>query len=571
MIDVLYDKLVYGRDLTPEQWSKLQYRPANNEDLYGIVENPSFGIDKSEIGPVIPTDRILYKATTKPTSTWINQNCSENVFDESTGEGYLVLNEGVTTLDGRYIEEPEELEYTIFKDYYEDWEDYNITSIIIPTQITSIGHYAFQSYAELISITIPNSITFIGDYSFSYCQMMSKIICNAINPPELGNGVFDDIRTRHCTVPEGCEDAYLNSDWAIYFDSFGPPIEIKYTATAKISSEWITENCSDNVFDESTGKGILYTTNGDIGEYAFSRCTALTSITIPESIIHIGYSAFYGCDNMTKVYYNAINCETDSDSRQPLFGDNITEFILGNNVEIIPNGLCIRCSNLTSINISASVIEIGTSVFDYCSSLTSIVVDSNNSVFDSRNNCNAIIVTSTNTLIQGCKTTIIPDSVTSIGNWAFANCISLISLTIPNSVTSIGNWAFANCISLISLTIPDSITEISSYAFQNCSGLISITIPDSITSISEYTFQYCSGLTSVTIGKSIHWISVSAFGSCTNLTSVTCLATNPPILDSGNFAVQNNILYVPAESVSIYRGEHTWNTAFSGNIQAIEE
>ncbi len=114
----------------------------------------------------------------------------------------------------------------------------------------------------------------------------------------------------------------------------------------------------------------------------------------------------------------------------------------------------------------------------------------------------------------------IPNSVTSIGDYAFWKCSSLTSIEIPNSVTSIGKQAFRNCSGLTSVTIPNSVTSIGSNAFDGC-GLTSVTIPNSVTSIEAWTFQYCSGLTSVTIPNSVTSIGYSAFYDCENLTSVT--------------------------------------------------
>ena len=114
-------------------------------------------------------------------------------------------------------------------------------------------------------------------------------------------------------------------------------------------------------------------------------------------------------------------------------------------VTSIRDGAFEHCTGLTSVTIPNSVTSIGDYAFLGCSGLTSIKVDSGNSVYDSRGNCNAIIKTATNTLISGCKKTIIPNSVTSIGDLAFDGCSGLTSVTIPNSVTSIGSWAFTGC------------------------------------------------------------------------------------------------------------------------------
>ena len=111
----------------------------------------------------------------------------------------------------------------------------------------------------------------------------------------------------------------------------------------------------------------------------------------------------------------------------------------------------------------------------------------------------------------------IPDSVTTIGEYAFYWCDSLTSVTIPDSVTTIGNSAFNNCYSLTSVTIPDSVTTIGEWAFRYCDSLTSVTIPDSVTTIGNYAFNMCSKLTSVTIGNSVTTIGNSAFSGCSSL------------------------------------------------------
>ena len=152
----------------------------------------------------------------------------------------------------------------------------------------------------------------------------------------------------------------------------------------------------------------------------------------------------------------------------------ITSITIPNSITTIGDLAFQNCVSLTSINIPDRVVTIYGRSFQGCDNLTSIIVSPNNKVYDSRDNCNAIIETSTNVLVVGCKNTIIPNNVTTIGDMAFIGRRSITSINIPDSITTIGSDAFCSCNSLVIITIPNSVTTIGRGAFLGCNSLRSI-------------------------------------------------------------------------------------------------
>ena len=278
-----------------------------------------------------------------------------------------------------------------------------------------------------------------------------------------------------------------------------------------------------------------------IKESAFYACSSLTSIVLPESLTEIGRDAFYDCSSLTSIRIHPL----------------------------VTNIGCLAfkgCSSLTSISIPPSVTKIEGSAFSGCSSLTSIKVDYSNPIYDSRENCNAIIHTESNILICGCQNSVIPPSVTEIGNYAFSGCSSLTSISIPPSVTKIEDSAFLvnssltsikvdysnpvydsreNCNAIIhtksntlvrgcvNTIIPPSVTKIGSSAFSGCSSLTSISIPPSVKEISSWAFMDCSSLTSICIPPSVTEIRGFAFDRCSSLTTIFI---PPSVTEIGNCA-----------------------------------
>ena len=263
----------------------------------------------------------------------------------------------------------------------------------------------------------------------------------------------------------------------------------------------------------------LYVDENDVlGDYMFSGCSALTSLTLPSSVTKIGEYAFWYCSGLTSLVIPSGVTEIGVGA----FGDcsGLTSLVIPSGVTKIGGGAFGDCSGLTSLVIPSGVTEIGGGTFRGCSALTSMKI---------------------------------PSGVTKIGSGAFENCSGLTSLVIPSGVTKIGMDAFSNCSGLTSLVISSG--EIGRSAFENCSGLTSLIMSSGVTSIGGSAFKNCSGLTSLVIPSGVTEIGWYAFENCSGLTSIYVYAEQ--IYTSGLVAFtgcdKNNCkVYVPKGTYDYY-------------------
>ena len=352
---------------------------------------------------------------------------------------------------------------------------YSLKSVTIPDSVTSIGSKAFEDCKSLKSIAIPECVSSIGDYSFLRCESLTSSV-------EIGEVIIGGInyllycnRTAKVLPKNGGYKGNIIIPETVVYNK----LTYRVTSIGESAFEWCESLKSIIIPD-----GVTY-----IGERAFYQCSSLFNVTIPNSVTIIGQRAFENCKKLSSVIIPEGVKSIGDFTFSWCFA--LTEIVIPNSVKSIGYEAFEFCSSLKSIVIPAKVTKIEERAFVGCSALTSIIVAEANPRYDSRENCNAIIETATNKLIQGCSQTIIPESVTEIGEEAFSSCHSLTSITIPEGVTSIGVEAFRNCESLKSITIPVSIKSIGAEALDMSESLTSITFQGTIAQWEEIKLGFC--------------------------------------------------------------------------------
>ncbi|MBO7507194.1 MAG: leucine-rich repeat domain-containing protein [Paludibacteraceae bacterium] len=312
-----------------------------------------------------------------------------------------------------------------------------------------------------------------------------------------GDTIWYEFRDKHArvTYKGKYSDSYQNE----YSKSVVIPEEVTYkdvTYSVLVIGDRAFEAC-----DELTSV-VLPNSMRLIDSYAFSKCLALKSVSIPDGVLYIGNGVFSGCRSLTDV-------------------------TLPKGTKKIGSAAFHGCVALKSITIPDSVKEIKGEAFKNCTSLANVSISDGVRVIgcDAFSKCVAL------------KNVSIPDNVLYIESGAFSGCRSLTDVTLPKGTKKIGSAAFHSCVALKSITIPDSVKEIEREAFKYCTSLANVSISDRVRVIGRDAFSECGSLTSITIPKGVTEIDPDAFDMCIRLQNITVAKGNP------NYSSEDGVLF----------------------------
>lgn len=443
------------------------------------------------------------------------------------------------------------------------------TTYIIPDSVEKIGSYAFYEHANLVSVTIPASVNSIGAYAFYRCTALADAELPE-NLTYLGYGAFVGTALTEIVIPatikEISSEAFENCDSLISVTISEGVESIDYDAFC---------NCS------ALTEIVIPASVKEIGSEAFENCLSLEGITILGTRAEFETDTFYGTahynnpnnwdiQNGVKLYYIdgylASFDYTDYDLAPTELEiregtkvivnrcfqySNFEKITLPEGLEYIGDNAFYECYSLAEINLPSGV-ELGDNVFYWCSNLATINAGSGIKGLDTddlygtaflenkENYENGVLYLSDLLLkvdpetIQGEYT--VKEGTNAIGEDAFANCLSLTSISIPSTVEFIGDGAFQFCATLKSVTIPEGVEFIGDNTFAGCLSLKEINIPSTVKEIGEYSFALCFSLESIELPAAVTVIPECAFIGCVNLKSAPINA-NTVAIGEGAFAV----------------------------------
>ena len=458
--------------------------------------------------------------------------------------------------------------------------------LVIGENVTKIPCNMFRDQGNnhgiiIGSLTIPNSVKTIGDYAFTGNPRLIGVMQLPDSLISIGEKAFHETGW-YAQQPDGI--IYLDN-WCLGYKGGKPTGSLEFQEGTKGIAAGAFSSCTGLTGDLTIPNSIRR-----LPKYAFSGCIGFDgALTIPNSIISIGDKVFYNCNHFSTVYYNALNCAfipQYHNTNHP-FENCSGNLVIGDDVETIPDFVFKNSGFTGNLVMPNSVISIGHDAFYNCNGLSAVYYSGNiaqwcNIVFMGYGSNPLLYAHNLYVINEMVTDLVIPETVTSINNYAFFGGTCFTSLTIPDSVTSIGNFAFYDCCGITSISIPNSVNSIGFNAFDGTgwynsqpNGIIYLdecclgykgTRPSGVLNITNGTrliaaqaFYFCNGLTSLMIPNTIITIGDNAFERCNNLAEVIVFGMNPPSLGLYGFYGVSCPIYVPYESVDVYKTATNWS------------